>query len=625
MKKILLAGFGLAAAAGVCGLLRKNKKMGIQVVNTICVNRGLMTKQGLKEYKKKFEDKDPLQNYLLSEELGLSLDNQKTNRSNHALIIGGSGTGKTYRHIEPNILQLNSSMVITEGDDHLFKKYAPYLIEKGYNVQHFNLVDPTHSNTYNPLMNLYDENGNIDSRKVDLLVDLYMKNAKAGKESCCSDPYYDKAERTLLAGLIYYVLENDDIPVEDKCFHTILEKLQRASTENQNGKSAEETTLTKEIKEWQARMEKTGREIKCPMYYDTFLICPTKTANSIAISAEVSLQMFAIEEIDRLTRYNKYPDANIRFEDLAETPTCLFVTVPTMHQVYDLLSSVFFSQLFTTLYKLGERKLQDKWILSKTSGDTSNSEFVPFEKLEDLMEFTEACKNYGTNESAASLNIVEVEHVGKMYHLMFHGKTYRKSPDKKFLEQLIKEVPSMCTVHTDNWPSLPRYVSFYLDEFVNIGEIPNFLTILSTSRKYRMGISIYAQDFAKLRNMYPDKKYGTNLVKEYKTLLANVDSVVFMGSTLLDDEEMIQKILGKTTLVPRTRMKQNKIGATYTPAEIDLVSISEIEMLNKDNCIVMIRNVPPYIGPKMDLTMHPRYKEFENSPAKDIYDLDKLY
>ena len=420
--------------------------------------------------------------------------------------------------------------------------------------------------------------------------------------------------------MIYYVLENDDIPVEDKCFHTILEKLQRASTESQNGKSAGETMLTKEIKEWQARMEKTGREIKTPVYYDTFLISPEKTANSIAISTEVDLQMFAFEKFDRLTRYNKCPDVNIRFEDLAETPTCLFVTIPVRHQAYNLLISVFYGQLFTTLYELGERRLQDKWIL--TSGDISNSEFVPFEKEEDLMEFTEACKNYGTNESTALLNIVEVEHVDgtKMYHLTFHGKTYRKSPDKKFLEQLIKEVPSMCTVHADFYPSLPRHVSFYLDEFANIGEIPNFLTILSTSRKYRMGINIYAQDFAQLRNMYPDK--------EYETLLANVDSVVFMGSILLDDEEMIQKMLGKTTFKPRTPMKLNEIGDIYpyTPAEIDLVSINKIEMLNKDNrndCIVMIRDIPPYIGPKMDLTKHPRYKEFENS--KDLYDLDKLY
>ena len=132
------------------------------------------------------------------EYLGLSLNNKKVNRSANVLVIGGTGTGKTFKYIKPNILQENCSMIITDPSGDIFRSFAPYLLPRGYNVYLFNASDFTMSNHYNPLVNVYDSNGNISETKVDILVDLYMKNAKAGKESGGSDPFWDKSEKAFL-------------------------------------------------------------------------------------------------------------------------------------------------------------------------------------------------------------------------------------------------------------------------------------------------------------------------------------------------------------------------------------------------------------------------------------------
>ena len=126
--------------------------------------------------------------FIRGQELGLSLNNKKVNRSANVLVIGGTGTGKTFKYIKPNLLQENASVIVTDPSGDIFRSFAPYLLSKGYNVYLFNASDFGMSNHYNPLMNVFDSNGEISENQVNILVDLYMKNAKAGKEAGGGDP-----------------------------------------------------------------------------------------------------------------------------------------------------------------------------------------------------------------------------------------------------------------------------------------------------------------------------------------------------------------------------------------------------------------------------------------------------
>lgn len=574
------------------------------------------------------------------EYLGLSLNNKKVNRSANVLVIGGTGTGKTFKYIKPNILQENCSMVVTDPSGDIFRSFAPYLLSKGYNVYLFNASDFTLSNYYNPLLNVFDSNMNISETQVNILVDLYMKNAKAGKEAGGGDPFWDKSEKAFMTSLIYYTLEEDEellingFKCEDesarecenlkeqrdasgkvmreagtvqgmeggRCFSTILKLVQEAKvSDDDDVKSA----LTYRLEDFFRRKPKN----KTKLYYDTFLIAPQKTANTILITTAVDLQIFSTKEVDLITRENKdYPEMNINIDKMATQQSYLFLGIPQSHQAFNFLIAMLYSQLYGRLYELGERKLRGKYHIGYRVGTPVFDYFDSFEEAKAFYE------------TLTKDNIQEADYVNnqKIYHIDFHYgnqkmRHYKSSVLREPLEKLVDDIDKMYIWGGDDFaggdPSLPIHVNFLLDEFKNIGEIPNFLTILSTSRKYRIGSHVVIQDIGQLKTMYKDG--------EHETVLANVDTTIFLGSILKEDKEQIQKMLGKTTIRQKSTSSSNSgLSTSYTPTEVDLMSIDEIGAINdpaknRDDEIVIIRDVTPYVCQKLNLTKHCRWKDVQ--------------
>lgn len=599
----------------------------------------LATPSDFKKYKIRFmenNDNNMLFGKYRGAEMGLSLNNKRVNRSANVLVIGGTGTGKTFKYIKPNLLQENCSIVVTDPSGDIFRSFAPYLLWKGYNVFLFNASDFSMSNHYNPLLNVYTERADgtkeISERHVNILVDLYMKNAKAGKEAGGGDPFWDKSEKAFLTAIIYYVLENDAIPRNDKCFATVLQKVQMAKVDDE---SDDPSPLTAEMNAWFEKVgitdeDKTaGGKYKCKLYYDTFLIAPQKTANTILITTAVDLQIFSTKEVDFITREDEQrPEMNINIDTIATQQSYLFLGIPQSHQAYNFLIAMLYSQLYGRLYELGEQKLRGKYHIGYKVGTPMLDYFDSKEEAEDfythvindkmaLKKFKAENPN-GTAEEAEEYvrnhsNIIEADYINgrKIYRISYNGRIYKSSIMKEPLERIIDDIDAqkMYIWAADDFaggdPSLPIHINFLLDEFKNIGEIPNFLTILSTSRKYRIGSHCVIQDIGQIKTMYKDG--------EHETLMANVDTVIFLGSNLKEDKEEIQKMLGKTTIRQKSTSSSNSgLSTSYTPTEVDLMSLDEIGNINqggRDDELVIIRDVTPYLCRKLNLTEHKRWKE----------------
>jgi len=151
-------------------------------------------------------------------------------------------------------------------------------------------------------------------------------------------------------------------------------------------------------------------------------------------------------------------------------------------------------------------------------------------------------------------------------------------------------------------------------------EIPNFLTILSTSRKYRIGSTVIIQDIGQIKTMYKDN--------EHETLMANVDTTIFLGSILQEDKEYIQKALGKTTIRQRsTSSSKSGLSTSYTPTEVPLLSIDQIAAINqkgRDDEIIIIRDVDPILCQKLNLTKHKRWNLYKKL-SKTPFELERYY
>lgn len=584
------------------------------------------------------------------EYVGLSLNNKLSNRTANVLIIGGSGTGKTYKYVKPNILQENCSQVITDPSGDIFRSFAPYLLSKGYNVYLFNVNDFTLSNNYNPLENAYDVNGNIVETQVDTLVALYIKNAKSSNEAGKSsgDPFWDSAEKSFITSLIYYVLEEDeknlkegfeatytrkpsrgervpDSQLNDKgeviektkvqgydggrCFSTILKLAQEAEVSDDANKKS---PLAIRLEDFFARKPNN----KTKDYYKTFAGCKSeKTASTIVLCTTIDLQLFATTDLDRVTRTNPIKEMNIDFDRIGSQQSYLFLGIPQDDQTYNFLVAMLQAQLFKRLYQLGDKKMRGKWHIGYRVGTP----------IFDYFESEEEAKTF--YETVSENHIIEDKYINDkvMYKIRFNKRDLKVSPVREVLVDLIKNIDKMYIWSGDKVagsdPALPIHVNFLLDEFKNIGEIPNFLNYLATVRKYRIGLHIIIQDVGQIKTMYKEN--------EHETLLANVDTTIFLGSILTEDKEFVQKMLGKTTIRQRsTSDSKSGQSVSWTPTEVPLLSLDEIGAINdpnknRDDCIIVVRDCDPIIARKLLLYEHCRAKLVDK--AKDVIDIESYW
>ncbi len=628
----MLVGTGVPLIIGIFTHLNNDEKNQSRVGHEHG-NARLATPDDYKLYSNRFmeqNDNNMLFGVYKGKQVGLSLNNKLVNRSANVLVIGGTGTGKTFKYIKPNILQENCSMIITDPSGDIFRSFAPYLLSKGYNVYLFNASDFTFSNHYNPLLNVYNSYGEIDETQVDILVDLYMKNAKAGKEAGGGDPFWDKSEKSFLTALIYYTLEEDEDLLKEgfvckgiadpadktkefkaqgmsggRSFSTILKLVQEAKVSDDD---EVKSPLTLRLENFFKRRDDAHIPFKTRDYYATFQIAPQKTANTILITTAVDLQIFATKEVANITQKSDIEELNIDINKIATQQSYLFLGIPQSHQAYNFLIAMLYSQLYGRLYELGERKLRGKYHIGYVAGTPI---FDYFETKEEAQEFYDTI----TKDDIKSTPYIND---AVMWQIRFRGKVYKTAVSREPLEKLIDDIPKMYIWCGDTVaggdPSLPIHVNFLLDEFKNIGEIPNFLTILSTSRKYRIGSHVVIQDIGQLKTMY---KEG-----EHETVMANVDTTIFLGSILKEDKEEIQKMLGKTTIRQKsTSSSQSGLSTSYTPTEVDLVSIDQISAINqrgRDDEFVIVRDTTPFMCRKLNLTEHKRWKDVKEAPKVDL-------
>ena len=152
---------------------------------------------------------------------------------------------------------------------------------------------------------------------------------------------------------------------------------------------------------------------------------------------------------------------------------------------------------------------------------------------------------------------------------------------------------------------LPVHVRCLIDEFANIGQIPNFEKLIATIRSREISASIILQAQSQLKSIYKDNA---------DTITGNCDTLLFLGGgnepTSL---EFMSKLLGKETLDTRTRGqtkgRNGSSSTNYQQAGRELMMIDEIRMMDTDDAILLIRGEKPVLDKKYDITRHPNFKK----------------
>ena len=118
--------------------------------------------------------------------------------NDNVIVVGTSGTGKTYSFVEPNILQVNTNYVVADAKGDILRDTGASFKKMGYKIQVLNLVDLQHSNTYNPLVYLNDPLDYLQFAYQVITSDVTgFHSAKDSRQ----DPFWDTAAETLLQHL----------------------------------------------------------------------------------------------------------------------------------------------------------------------------------------------------------------------------------------------------------------------------------------------------------------------------------------------------------------------------------------------------------------------------------------
>ena len=165
---------------------------------------------------------------------------------------------------------------------------------------------------------------------------------------------------------------------------------------------------------------------------------------------------------------------------------------------------------------------------------------------------------------------------------------------------------------------LPVHVRFLLDEFANIGTIPNFDKLIATIRSREISAAIILQTQSQLKNMYKDNA---------ETIIGNCDARIFLGGSEKTTLKDLSESLGKETidLLNHSESKGNSpsFSQSYQKLGKELMSMDELSVMDGSKCILQLRGVRPFLSDKYDITKHPNYKYLSDFNEKNAFDLTK--
>ena len=166
---------------------------------------------------------------------------------------------------------------------------------------------------------------------------------------------------------------------------------------------------------------------------------------------------------------------------------------------------------------------------------------------------------------------------------------------------------------------LPVHVRCLLDEFANIGQIPNFEKLIATIRSREISACLILQAKSQIKAIYKDNA---------DTILGNCDSSLFLGGSEPTTLKDLNTALGKETIdlynTGESRGRETSHSLNYQKTGKALMDIDELAVLDGSKCILQLRGVRPFLSDKYDITRHPNYRYLSDADPRNTFNLDSF-
>ena len=279
---------------------------------------------------RKYADKVPTQNKILTQNVSVGLDGRRHRRNLNTLVCGGSGAGKTRFFAKPNLCQANSSYVVLDPKGELLRDTGNLLSAKGYDIKVLDLINMEKSHCYNPFVYLRSDN---DIQR--LVTNLFKNTTPKGSQS--QDPFWDQAATMLLLALIFYL--HYEAPPEEQNFPMVMDMIRAGEVreDDETYKSALDILFE--------RLEMRNPEHIALKYYRSYHSGSGKTLKSIQITLISRMEKFNLESLASITQNDE-----LELWSIGAKKTAVFAIIPDNDSSFSFLVGMLYTQLFQQLY-----------------------------------------------------------------------------------------------------------------------------------------------------------------------------------------------------------------------------------------------------------------------------------
>ena len=288
-----------------------------------------------KQLNKKYKQSNNY-NKILTKNVSVGLNGKKHRRNVNVLVIGGSGSGKTFSYCKPNVMQCASSYVILDPKGEIARDTGNLLKNNGYDVKVLDLINMEKSHCYNPFVYIKTDN---DVQR--LVTNLFKSTTPKG--STTSDPFWDVSASMLLLALIFYL--KYEAPEEEQNFSMVMELLRAGDVKEDVDDYVSPLDMLFN------NLGTQNSEHIALKYYRAYHSGAAKTLKSIQVTLASRLEKFNLESMAKLTQTDE-----LDLSSLGEKKTALFAIIPDNDTSFNFLVSILYTQLFQQLFYIADYK-----------------------------------------------------------------------------------------------------------------------------------------------------------------------------------------------------------------------------------------------------------------------------
>ena len=485
-------------------------------------------------------------------------------RNKNILVIGGSGSGKTRFFVKPNIMQMHSSYVVTDPK-------GTILVECGAMLKRGRVKK--------------DENGKT----------IYQKNHKDknGNPIPVYEPYHIKVFNTIdFAKSMHY---NPFAYISEKNREKDILKFVEVLIKNTSDNSPQSG------EDFWVKAEKLLYTAYIAMI---FTLSPESERNF-----ETLIDMINLSECREEDETFKNA-VDIQFECVEAWLNGDTLPAQSETNAYDFMQEyeptaeqkrigAFAIKQFKA-YKLAAGKTAKSILIS------CSTRLAPF-AIDEVLEIT-------------SYDELHLDKLGDELSALFVIISDTDATFNFLVAILYSQMFNLLCTRADNSKGgrLTYHVRCLLDEFANIGEIPNFDKLIATIRSREISASIILQAKSQLKAIYKDNA---------DTIEGNCDTTLFLGGKEKTTLKEISESLGKETIdsfnTSNTRGQSESYGLNYQKLGKELKSQDELAVMDGGKCILQLRGVRPFFSDKYDITRHKNYCLLSDDNPKNEFDIEK--